>query len=300
MSVPVLLGLSVLVFSMLHLTPGDPVKLLLYAGSDDVSVPPDVLERARRDLGLDRPLPIQYLDFLWHAVRGDLGESYQRKVPVTDLLATNLPYTASLALSALAVALIVGVTLGVIAAINHQKLADTFTIVFAVLAVAMPNFWLGLILIIVFAVQLGWLPAGGTGTWQHTVLPALTLGMSAAAILARLTRSTMLDVLQQDYVRTARAKGLMERVVIYRHALRNALIPIITVAGLQLGALLSGAIVIEIVFARQGIGTLAINAILSKDFNLTQGTILISALAYVLVNLAVDLCYSFVDPRIRY
>lgn len=295
-AVPVLLGVSILVFSMLHLLPGDPAQIIL---GEAVTSAQD-LARLRRELGFDAPLHVQYARFLGRALSGDLGRSLQSRRPVLDEILAQLPSTVQLTLAGLALAVVIGLVLGVAAATHRGSWADTLCMVLALGGVSMPGFWLGLMLIFFFALQLGWLPATGQGGLARLVLPALTLGYGAAGVIARLVRSSMLEVLRIEYVTTARSKGLAERRVVYRHALRNALIPVITIVGLQFGALLGGTVVIETVFARQGIGRLLVGAILYKDFPLVQGIVLFTASAYVLVNLLVDLGYALTDPRIRY
>jgi ABC-type dipeptide/oligopeptide/nickel transport system permease component len=281
---------------MLHLLPGDPAQIIL---GEAVTSAQD-LARLRRELGFDAPLHVQYARFLGRALSGDLGRSLQSRRPVLDEILAQLPSTVQLTLAGLALAVVVGVVLGVAAATHRGSWADTLCMVLALGGVSMPAFWLGLMLIFFFALQLGWLPATGQGGLARLVLPALTLGYGAAGVIARLVRSSMLEVLRIEYVTTARSKGLAERRVVYRHALRNALIPVITIVGLQFGALLGGTVVIETVFARQGIGRLLVGAILYKDFPLVQGIVLFTASAYVLVNLLVDLGYALADPRIRY
>ena len=295
-AVPVLLGVSILVFSMLHLLPGDPAQIIL---GEAVTSAQD-LARLRRELGFDAPLHVQYARFLGRALSGDLGRSLQSRRPVLDEILAQLPSTVQLTLAGLALAVVVGVVLGVAAATHRGSWADTLCMLLALGGLSLPAFWLGLMLIFFFALQLGWLPATGQGGLARLVLPALTLGYGAAGVIARLVRSSMLEVLRIEYVTTARSKGLAERRVVYRHALRNALIPVITIVGLQFGALLGGTVVIETVFARQGIGRLLVGAILYKDFPLVQGIVLFTASAYVLVNLLVDLGYALTDPRIRY
>ena len=295
-ALPVLLGVSILVFSMLHLLPGDPAQIIL---GEAVTSAQD-LARLRRELGFDDPLHVQYARFLGRALSGDLGRSLQSRRPVLDEILAQLPSTVQLTLAGLALAVVVGVVLGVAAATHRGSWADTLCMLLALGGLSLPAFWLGLMLIFFFALQLGWLPATGQGGLARLVLPALTLGYGAAGVIARLVRSSMLEVLRIEYVTTARSKGLAERRVVYRHALRNALIPVITIVGLQFGALLGGTVVIETVFARQGIGRLLVGAILYKDFPLVQGIVLFTASAYVLVNLLVDLGYALTDPRIRY
>ena len=295
-TIPVLLGVSLLVFSMLQLVPGDPVRLML----SEFQTTPEQVARLRSQLHLDEPLPVQFGRFLWNALHGDLGTSIRTRRPVTTEIADNFPSTLQLAAAGLAVAAIVGVSLGIVAATHQQSWLELGSMLVALLGVSMPSFWLGLLLIFAVSLRLRLLPATGGGDLQHLVLPALTLGLGAAAILARLTRSSMLEVLRQEYVTTARAKGLREWVVIGRHALKNALIPVVTIFGLQFGQLLAGTFVVETVFARPGLGRLIVDGILNKDFPMVQGVVLVVAVSYVLVNLLVDLVYAMLDPRIRY
>jgi len=295
-AVPVLLGVSLLVFSMLHLVPGDPVRLML----SEFQTTPEQIERLRSQLHLDEPLPLQFGRFVWDASHGDLGTSIRTRRPVAVEIADNLPSTLQLALAGLVVAGVLGVTLGIVAAVNQRSSIELGSMLLALLGVSMPSFWLGLLLIFLFSLRLRIFPATGGGDLLHLILPAVTLGLGAAAILARLTRSSMLEVLRQEYVTTARAKGLLEWVVITRHALKNALIPVVTVFGLQFGKLLAGTFVVETVFARPGLGRLVIDGILNKDLPVVQGVVLVVATAYVVVNLLVDLSYGLLDPRIRY
>jgi ABC-type dipeptide/oligopeptide/nickel transport system permease component len=295
-TIPVLLGVSVLVFAMLQLVPGDPVQLML----GEFQTTPEQIARLRSQLHLDDPLPVQFGRFVWGAVRGDLGTSIRTRRPVTAEIADNLPSTLQLAVAGLLVAGALGLTLGVVAAVNQHSWLEVGSMLVALLGVSVPSFWLGLLLLFGLSLRLRLLPATGGGDLAHLVLPALTLGLGAAAILARLTRSSMLEVLNQEYVTTARAKGLSEWVVIVRHALKNGLIPVVTLFGLQFGQLLAGTFVVETVFARPGLGRLVIDGILNKDFPMVQGVVLVVAVSYVVVNLGVDLVYAVLDPRIRY
>ena len=295
-TVPVLFGVSLLVFSMLQLVPGDPVQLML----SEFQTTPEQVARLRSQLHLDEPLPVQFGRFVWNAVHGDLGTSIRTRRPVTAEIADNFPATLQLAAAGLLVAAVLGVTLGIVAATHQQSWLELGSMLVALLGVSMPSFWLGLLLIFAVSLRLRLLPATGGGDLQHLLLPALTLGLGAAAILARLTRSSMLEVLRQEYVTTARAKGLREWAVIGRHALKNALIPVVTIFGLQFGQLLAGTFVVETVFARPGLGRLIVDGILNKDFPMVQGVVLVVATSYVLVNLLVDLVYAVLDPRIRY
>ncbi|TMI84930.1 MAG: ABC transporter permease [Bacillati bacterium ANGP1] len=294
--VPILIGISVVTFLMLHLVPGDPV--LIFAG--DKPLTEARAAEIRHELGLDRPIWIQYWGYATHAVRGDLGRGLRSQRPVLDSILEVLPGTAQLTLAALALATAVGVTLGTVAALAHGSWVDTAAMALAILGVSMPVFYSSLLLILLFSFTLGWFPATGQGGLERLVMPATALGLISSAVLARLVRSGMLGVLHQEYIVTARAKGLAPRAVVLRHALKNALIPTITMLGLQLGALLGGAVVTETIFSRPGVGRLAVDAILSRDFPLVQGTVLVAAVAYVLVNLLVDISYAAVDPRIHY
>ncbi len=293
--IPVLFGVTLAVFSMLFLVPGDPVKIMLA----EFVTTPDQIAQMRAQLHLDEPVLKQYGRFVGSALRGDLGVSIRSRRPVTAEITENIGSTGQLALASMLVAIGLGVPLGLLAALGRNSWLDVAAMVVALLGVAMPSFWLGFLLIFVFSLHLGWLPATGGGDLLHLVMPAVALGMIAAAIIARLTRSSMLEVLGQDYVRTARAKGLGSGSVIVRHALRNALIPVVTVFGLQFGNLLAGAVIVETVFSRPGLGRLIVGGILAKDFPLVQGTVLFVAAAYVLINVMVDVAYAYVDPRIR-
>jgi len=283
------------VFSMLFLVPGDPVKMMLA----EFVTNPDQVAQMRAQLHLDEPILQQYGRFVANAARGDLGTSIRSRRPVTTEIGENVASTAQLAVAAMLVAVAVGVPLGLLAALSRNSWLDVTSMGTALLGVSMPSFWLGLLLIFVFSLHLAWFPATGGGDLQHLVLPSITLGTIAAAIIARLTRSSMLEVLGQDYVRTARAKGLGGYSVVVRHALKNALIPIITIFGLQFGNLLAGAVIVETVFSRPGLGRLIVGGILSKDFPLVQGTVLFVATVYVLINVLVDVAYAYADPRIR-
>jgi peptide/nickel transport system permease protein len=292
--VPTVLGVLTLVFFLVHLIPGDPVEVMLgeTASRADMS-------QLRADLGLDRPLGEQYAHFLGGLARGELGRSYFYRKPVLAVIAGALPATALLAAAALAVALLIALPVGVLAAVRRDRLTDRLALVGSLVGVSMPNFWLGPLLIILFSFRLGWLPVSGREGAASLVLPALTLGTALSAILVRMVRASMLDVLGEDYLRTARAKGVGERTVIGRHALRNALLPVVTIVGLQFGALLSGAVITENVFAWPGVGTLLIQAISARDYPLVQGCVLVISLCYVVVNFLTDLLYSVIDPRVR-
>jgi len=295
-AIPVVFGVSVLVFSSLYLLPGDAVQAL----TGQQPVDKAILDRLREQLGLNDPPWVQYGRFLFQLLQGDLGTSLQTHRPVLGEILTFLPATLQLTAAAMVFAVVIGVTLGVIAAVRAHTWIDTLTSIIALGGVSVPAFWLGLILLLVFSVMLGLVPSTGTEGLHRLILPAFTLGYSAAAIIARLTRSALLEVLSQEYVVTARSKGLRERVVITRHALRNALIPVITIVGLQVGTLLSGAVIVETVFSRQGVGRLLVTGIQNKDLPLVQSTIMFVATAYVLINIFVDVLYAYVDTRIRF
>lgn len=321
-AVPVLLGMSFLVFLLMQLAPGDPVTLLL--GED---AEPHEIEQVTREWGLDQPIVVQYWQFLTQAVRGNFGESMRYGEPVTQLVAERLPATVELALASLLVAIVIALPIGVYSAIRHNSLWDHSGMTLALVGISVPNFWLGIMLIFFLGGQLNLLPVAGrltygvnvapvtnlvlldaliegnlAGFWdavKHLLLPAVTLGTSFAAIITRISRSSVLEVIRQDYITTARAKGLSERRVIWKHTLRNALITIITILGLQLGALLSGSVITETVFSWPGIGSLLIQAITTRDYKLAQGVIFFFAMVYFVINLLVDLLYTWVDPRIR-
>ena len=295
-TVPVVAGVTFAVFAMLFLIPGDPVKMML----SEFQTNPEQIARMRAQLHLDEPFYRQYGRFVWGAAHGNLGESIRDRRPVTAEITEVLPATAQLATGALAFAALLGITLGIAAAIRQNSWWDLGSTAVALAGVSMPSFWLGLLLIFVFSLHLGWLPAAGGGGPGHLIMPAVALGLGAAAIIARLTRSSMLEVLRMEYMTTARAKGLAGPGIVLRHGLPNALIPIVTIFGLQFGSLLAGTVIIETVFGRPGIGRLLVNAILDKDFPLVQGVVLFVAVGYVLINLAVDVIYAAIDPRIRY
>jgi ABC-type dipeptide/oligopeptide/nickel transport system permease component len=295
-AVPTILLVTILVFLMLHAIPGDPAEIFLGESQST----PELLAKIREEMGLNRPLTEQYLSFLWNAVRGDLGNSLSSKRPVFGEIMSRLPSTLELTFAAILIGSILGIGLGIYAALHHNTAADTVAMFIALLGVSMPIFWLALMLIIVFSVGLQWFPPIGQGSLNRLVLPAFALGLLSAASLARLVRSSMLEVLGQEYITTARAKGLRGRTVIWRHAFRNALIPVVTTLGLQFGQLLGGAVLTETIFARLGVGRMYVDAILNKDYTLVQGTSLFIAIAYVLINLVIDILYVTIDPRIKF
>lgn len=295
---PVLLGVTLLVFVMMRIAPGDPLIAML--GEDSRGISREALEELREHYGLNADPVSQYLTFMGGVVRGDLGKSIRTKQPVVREIGSRLPATLLLAITGLAISLTIGLTLGVLAAVYRRTIVDYLAIVLALAGVSIPVFWSGLLLMLFFALQLGWLPASGFGTWRHLVLPAAAIGFASSAIIARVTRSSMIEVLRSDYVRTARAKGLNERRVNLRHALRNAMLPIVTVIGLQFGGLLGGSVLTETVFAWPGIGRLVVDSIRAQDGPLVQGTVLFIAVVFIIMNLLVDLSYAFLNPRIRY
>jgi ABC-type dipeptide/oligopeptide/nickel transport system permease component len=296
--VPVLLGVTGLVFAMVWIAPGDPVLALL--GESAQGIDRASLEELRRAYGLDRPVVVQYLDYLGSVLQGDLGASVRSGRPVAQEIVTRLPATLLLAGAGMAIAIAIGLTLGVLAALRRGTWVDYAAVVVALLGVSIPVFWSGLLLMMLFALTLEWLPASGIGSWRHLVMPAAAIGFASSAFIARITRSSMVETLRQDYVRTARAKGLPPRRVDLRHALRNAMLPVVTVVGLQFGSLLGGAVLTETVFAWPGIGRMLVDAIRARDLPLVQGTVLFVATGFILVNLLVDLSYAALNPRIRY
>jgi ABC-type dipeptide/oligopeptide/nickel transport system permease component len=311
----ILLGVSIIVFLLVHLAPGDPVRIMLGEDATQADV-----ERLNRIYGFDRPLPVQYVIWLGNALQGDLGTGIRSRLPVTTLIFERMPATIELAIWSLVLAVGVGIPLGVLSAVRRNSWIDFGSMFAALIGVAAPNFWVGLILLSQIALHVAWLPIGSRGPsfpdalwaalrldfgvfWDHfryVLLPALALGTSIMALITRLTRSSLLEVLNRDYVRTARAKGLRGLKVVYGHALKNALLPVITVVGVQFGNLLGGAIVIEVVFAWPGVGRLIVSAIAQRDFPVVQGSVLMLAVVFAIVNLLVDLSYSLINPRIRY
>lgn len=294
-TIPVIFGVLLLTFVLVHSIPGDPVEVML--GETAASADRQVL---RQNLGLDEPLPIQFFQYVAKVAQGDLGVSIHSKKPIVDLLAERLPATMKLAALALMIAISIGVPLGIVAALKVDRWADNLATVLSLTVSAMPHFWLGPLLMMVFALWLGLLPVSGMDANTSIILPALTLGFGLAAILTRMTRASMLEVLHEDFIRTARAKGLPEKTVILKHALRAALLPIVTVLGLQLGSLLAGTVITETVFAWDGIGRLLVESIEKRDYPVTQACVLVIALTYVFVNLLTDIIYTRIDPRVRF
>jgi peptide/nickel transport system permease protein len=297
--VPVLWLISLIVFAVMHILPGDPAALML-AGAEGGAVTPQRLDELRQEMGLNDPLIVQYGRFLGNALMGDLGTSVRFRTSVTELVLERFPSTLELAVSGLIVALVIGVPLGMIAAMRQNTWIDATAMSISYVGASMPIYFLGLVLILLFSFNLRWLPAAGSEGWVSLILPAVTLGFVSAGLISRLVRSSLIEVLGEDYIRTSRAKGLVERIVLSRHALRNALIPVVTIVGLQFGNMLAGAVVTETVFSRPGLGRLTVSAILSKDYPLVQGCVLFLATVYLLVNLLVDVAYAWLDPRIRY
>ena len=293
--IPVLLIISFICFMMIRLVPGDPVANML-----GVNASKEAIAAQRAELGLDKPLLTQYGDFLVKALQGDLGKSITTRRPVIDEIAQRYPATLKLALGATVFAAVVGITFGVLSAVKQNKLTDNVIMVFSLLSVSTPSFFLALVMMLLFSIHLGWLPSMGLRTPLHYVLPIITLGMQSVGLIARTTRSSMLEVLRQDYIRTSRSRGISQAVIVMRHAFKNALIPVVTVGGLRFGGLLAGSMLVEAVFSVPGIGRFMVDGVLKRDYPVVQGTVLVLATTFVLVNLAVDLIYALIDPRIKY
>ncbi|MDR7318386.1 nickel ABC transporter permease [Brevibacillus nitrificans] len=291
--IPVLLGVILVVFLIMQMVPGDPAVLLAGEGASA-----ETIANIRTQLGLDQPVMVQYFHYVTDVFSGDLGTSLRSNLPVFDEIMARLPATIELAIASIFVTIVLGMIAGIISATKQYSAADITIMIVALLGVSLPSFWLGLSLIYYFSVKLHLLPVAGWGTWKHVILPAITLGTGGAAIVARMTRSSMLDVVRQDYIRTAKAKGLREQVIVYKHALKNALIPIITVVGLQFGYLLGGTVLVESVFAINGLGRLIVDAIRMRDLPVVQGGVLIASIIFVFVNLLVDVLYRYFNKRI--
>jgi peptide/nickel transport system permease protein len=298
--VPILLGISLLTFSLMHLIPGDPAEILLR--QQGIIPTQEAIEKFREQMDLNDPLPIQYFNWMYCLLHGDLGSSLSVSYgkPVLSEIMFWFPRTLELAAVSLLISLLISIPLGILSAVKQNSAIDHLTLVGASLGIAMPVFWLGLLLMWLFSVYLGWFPVCGYGSVKHVVLPSITLGIGMVALTTRLMRASMLEVLEEDYIITARGKGLRERVVIMKHALKNALIPVVTVAGLQFGWLLEGAIFVEVIFTWPGIGKLLVDSISARDIPMVQGCVLFVACVFVLVNLAVDISYGMLDPRVRY
>jgi len=296
-AIPVIAGVIAVVFILTTIVPGDPVRLMMGQRGD-----PETIEMIKEELGLNKPLWWQFCDFFRRAVTLDLGKSYRNNMPVTQAIGQRIPITAKIAISSMIIAVIMGVSIGIISAIKQYSILDYGSMFVALLGISAPTFWVGLLLVLLFCVYLGWIPGTGTGngSWVYLILPIITLGMRPAALIARLTRSSMLEIIRQDYIRTAWSKGLSERVVVMKHALKNAMIPVITIIGIQTASLLSGAIVTEQVFSIPGLGRLSVEALINRDFPVIRGEVLFLAIIFVFVNLLVDLSYPLFDPRIKY
>lgn len=319
--IPVLFGITLIVFFAMRLVPGDPIVILFGADVDPVKVDPKVIQELRHSYGLDAPLPLQYWSYVTHLVTGDFGQSILQHAPVLELILQRLPATLELAISAMLIAVLIGVPLGVLVAVKRGSILDRATLLGASFLFAAPGFWVAIMLIVLFAVQLRWLPTSGRAdlsiydsllvipnrgpgplleALRHLVLPAVTLSLGYTAVFVRITRSTVLEALREDYVRTARSKGLSERTVRFRHVLRNAMLPLVTIGGLNFAQLLGGTVLIEVVFAWPGVGRLGIDALRFFDYSLVQGVVILTAILFSVANLVVDLLYAVVDPRIRY
>ncbi len=293
--IPVLLGVTLIIFTLLYFTPGDPALIML----SDEAATPEAIAQIHEELGLDDPFWVRYGNYVLDLLRGDLGVSYLNKRPVAEMLLERLPRTMTLACASAVLATVLGITFGVIAAVKHNSIFDNLCMIFALGGVSMPHFWQGLLLMLLFGVKLGWLPVSGYGTLAQLILPALTIGYGCMAIIARMTRSSMLEVINQDYINFARAKGQKNLIIITRHALQNALIPIITTIALQFGILLGGSVITESIFAIPGIGKLMVDSIRASNYPVVQGGVLMIAFIYCVNNLLVDIIYAFIDPRIK-
>lgn len=294
-TVPILLAISILVFLMSHLVPGDPVKIMLGTRASA-----ERIELVREELGLNDPIHVQYTRYISNVLKGDFGRSIRSGRRVLPEILSRFPSTLELTVFGLVIAIILGIAAGTFSAAAKNRKIDLSVMIGAMIGVSVPGFWFGLILILLFSIKWPIFPIAGSGSFAYLVLPAFTLGLRASAIIARITRASILEVMRQNYIQAARARGLSERIVIYKHALRNGLIPVITIVGLQFGGLLSGAFIIEFLFARPGIGMLAVNALKQRDFPVIQGVVLFAAAVYVLVNLMVDIVNAFIDPKIQY
>jgi len=293
--VPVILGMTVIVFLILHLAPGDPVDLIV-----GPNITPEVYQSIRQKYGLDKPLIIQYFKFISHVLKGDLGKSILQQRPVSELILMKLPVTLEIGIWGLILSFAIAIPLGVTAAVKRNTFVDYSCMTAAMFGMSLPTFWFGLLLSYFFAYKMRLFPISGYGTWKHAFLPIITLGLTDAAITARIVRSSMLEVLRQDYIRTAKSKGLAQKVVIYRHALKNAMIPIVTLLGMRIGWIMGGAVMLEIVFSRPGLGRLMIDSILARDYPVVQGAMIVLTSSIILGNILADFLYAVFDPRIRY
>jgi len=302
--IPLLLAVSLITFTLIHIAPGDPISTQF--GLDPRGTDQETVDRLREELGLNDPLPTQYFNYLKNLMSGDLGNSITTRAPVKDEIISRLPATLELAVAAIILVLIIAIPLGIISALNRGSIIDNLSMGGALLGVSMPSFWFGIMLMLFFSLKLGWLPSSGRGDgtfWSEVkslIMPTVTLAAGMIGIVTRMMRSSMLEVLNQDYVWTARSKGLLPRIVLLRHTLRNALIPVLTILGLQFASLLGGTVIVETIFAWPGIGRLAINAISRRDYPVIMGTVLVFSAVFVIVNLLVDVIYTYVDPRIKY
>ena len=296
-AIPVLIGVIAVVFILTTIVPGDPARIMMGQRGN-----PETIARIRHEMGLDKPFLIQFLDFIKNAVTLNLGKSYRNNMTVVQALALRMPVTFKLAFFAMLVAVLVGVPLGIISAVKQYSWFDYGAMFFAILGISAPVFWVALLSVVFFCVILGWIPGTGTGNGEliYYVLPSIVLGLRPGALIARLTRSSMLEIIRQDYIRTARAKGVAERVVVMRHALRNALIPVVTIIGIEVASLLSGVVITEQIFSLPGLGRLSVEALVNRDFPVIRGVVLFMAFIFVLANLLVDLSYPLFDPRIKY
>lgn len=294
MLIPVVLGISFIIFAIMSLTPGDPAQMKLGENAS-----PEAIEAMREELGLNDPFLVRYVKYIGGCLTGDFGKSYRTNLPVIDEIKTRFPVSLAIAFFGIGLSVLIGVPLGVLSAIKQYSLLDIFSLCFALLLTAIPAFFLGLLLLLVFSLNLGWLPATGADTWLHYILPTVTLGASATATITRLTRSNMLEVIRADYVRTAKAKGASQGRVIWKHVLRNAIMPVVTVAGMNFGVQLGGTVVIESVFAMPGMGSLMITAVRMKDIPVVTATVMFTAVAIGLANLVVDILYAYIDPRVK-
>jgi peptide/nickel transport system permease protein len=294
MLIPVILGISLIIFSIMSLTPGDPARLIL---GENASI--QEVEELREDMGLNDPFPLQYFNYVKNALRGDFGRSYRTGIPVYDDIFSRFPNTVKLAFLGISLSVIIGIPVGIISAVKQYTFIDTLSLFSALLLTSIPAFWLGLLLILLFALKIDILPATGVDTWKNFVMPSFTLAAGTMAILIRMTRSTMLEVIRQDYIRTAKAKGAGERRIIFKHCLRNALLPVVTVIGINFGFQLGGAMIIETVFAMPGLGSLMITSVRMKDTPMVMASVLFVAIAIGITNLAVDIIYGYIDPRVK-
>lgn len=294
MLIPVILGISFIIFSIMSLTPGDPARLILGENASEQQV-----HELRTQMGLDNPFVIRYADYIFDAVRGDFGKSYRNGIPVFEEIFSRFPNTLKLAFWGITLSIVIGIPVGIISAVKQYTIIDSLSLVAAMLLTSIPAFWLGLMLILVFSLKLDLLPTTGVDTWRNFVMPSVTLAAGTMATLIRMTRSTMLEVIRQDYIRTARAKGASERRIVFKHALRNALLPVVTVIGINFGFQLGGAMIIETVFAMPGLGTLMITSVRMRDTPMVMASVLFVAVAIGITNLAVDILYAYIDPRIR-